>query len=277
MGKSIGEQMGNWFGDKVYQIKEELRPSEGGVVGVWDVTTKILSYISLLEIICCFYKKHIGYERKKYSSIVEKKKKKKIISVEDETLFKKMETLYRIINVWVSCHVFLAVLASLIVFYCLTDSDSFLIYGIAIYGSLRVFEIIIKQIRVILFDTIGKKAVSIKSPRRSIILLIHNMVEMIFWFATTLMVICLVEEKSLGKNYLYLSDAFYWGDFIKCSTLQFTTFGDSYTVISSMIGNQSLLINIAFWEILIGFIIIVISFARLFSFLPPVENQIIDE
>lgn len=269
--------MKSFFKERITRIKEELKPSEGGVVGVWDVVTKVLSYISLLEILSCVYKKRIGYERTRYAIIVEKKKKDKVISEEDERLFSRMDKLYHFINIWVSCHVLLAIFASWFVFYCLTDNNRILLYLIAIYGSLRVFEIIIKQIRVVLFDTIGKKAISIKSPRRSIILLIHNMIEMIFWFATTLMVICLFEEKSLEKNYLYLSDAFIWSDFIKCSTLQFTTFGDSYTVISRLIGSQSFLINITFWEILIGFIIIVISFARLFSFLPPVENQVFDD
>ena len=125
-----------------------------------------------------------------------------------------------------------------------------------------------------MFDTIGAQAVELKSARRSIILLLHNVVEMIFWFSVSLMVVCLLEVNTLDESFTHLSDVFYWSDFIKCSTLQFTTFGDDYTAISGLIGNQNLLlINITFWEILVGFIIIVISLTRFFSQLPPVKTM----
>lgn len=262
---------------KLTSIKEELRPSEGGVVGVWDVVTKILSYISLIEIFCFFYKRCIHYDRDEYQRLLKKEKKNEVIENDEKILLERMDKLYGIIELWVSVQVFVAIIVSLLVFYKLTDTHQWLLYLIVICASLRIFEIIIKQIRVILFDTIGKKAIILRSPRRSIILLIHNVVEMIFWFATSLMIVCLLEQRYLGRNCQYLSEVFNWGDFVKCSALQFTTFGDSYTTISNLIGHQTLLVNITFWEIIIGFIIIVISFARLFSLLPPAQDQVSDD
>jgi hypothetical protein len=146
----------------------------------------------------------------------------------------------------VVAHSFLALTASLLIFYNFTGSEIILIYTILFYGFWRVFEIIIKQIRVILFDTIGVNAIKLKGARRSIILLIHNIFEMICWF-----------------------------DFISCSTLQMTVFSDGYTSIKDIIPKQNLLVEITIGEIIIGFIIIVVAIARFLSVLPDV--QLIDE
>lgn len=178
-----------------------------------------------------------------------------------------MSALYKLIDIWVSCNVFLAIAMSLVLFYVITPNNSIAIYIISIYGIWRVFEIILKQIRVILFDTIGKNRILLKSPRRSIILLIHNIVEMIFWFACVFMSACLIEASIITVNYKHLSDLYNWPDFIRCSTLQFTIYGDNYTTISGLLLSQSKLIDIAFWEIIVGFIIIIVSIARFIDLL----------
>lgn len=238
-------------------IKDSLSSSENGIVGFWDVVTKVLSYVSLLEVFMLIKKRWVS--------------KKNQNEQQEESA--SPDSIYYLIEIWVVAHVFIAILASAIVFYDLTADNKILLYSLAVYGSLRVFEIIIKQIRVIMFDTIGVNAVHLKSARRSIILLIHNVVEMIFWFSVSIMVVCLSEIKTVGGSYTHLSEIFYWSDFIRCSTLQFITFGDDYTAISKLIDGQNLLINITFWEILVGFLIIVISLARFFSLLPTVKCQ----
>lgn len=250
------------------RLKKHLNVSENGIVGFWDVVTKVLSYISLLEIVLAVNKRWI---LQKKSATIETTKNENGISNEGKK--DNNDSLYELIEIWVIAHVFLAIIASAITFYDLTPDNRIMLYVLSAYGSIRVFEIIIKQIRVIMFDTIGEKAVELKSARRSIILLIHNVVEMIFWFSVSLMAVCLLKENTLNQSFTHLSDLFYWSDFIKCSTLQFTTFGDDYTTISGLIGNQNIfLVNITFWEILVGFIIIVISLARFFSLLPPVKT-----
>ena len=244
------------------RFKKRLNITENGIVGFWDLVTKVLSYVSLLVIVLEIKKRWNRHTHKEKTDCI--------------------DSIYSFIEIWVVAHVFIAIFASAIIFYDLTPDNRILLYVFTIYGSLRVFEIIIKQIRVIMFDTIGAQAVELKSARRSIILLLHNVVEMIFWFSVSLMAVCLLEVNILDESFKHLSEVFYWSDFIKCSTLQFTTFGDDYTAISGLIGKQNLLlINITFWEILVGFIIIVISLARFFSLLPPVktkdEQKIINE
>ena len=97
-----------------------------------------------------------------------------------------------------------------------------------------------------------------------LLLLIHNIVEMIFWFACTFMGIILTNSATTT----YLSETYRWQDFIKCSALQMLVFGDNYTVLREFFPTQSLLLDITFWEVIIGFIVIVIALARLFGLLP---------
>lgn len=246
ISKSVDYIKGMWRG---------VRSEEEGVVGIWDTITKILINISILQVIISIWLKVID-------------------SQEEELKARSKERLYKFIEKWVSCHTFLAIGASFIIFYGLNKENRVWIFTICIYGCWRVFEIIIKQIRVVLFDTLGKKSGKIKSARRSIILLIHNIIEMIFWFACTFMGVILVNLESD----VYLSEVYKWQDFIKCSTLQMLVFGDNYTIFKEIVPNQSLLLDITFWEVVIGFI--VIALARLFSLLPTeitLENEILEE
>ena len=260
--------------DKINKLYTQFSPDEKGIVRLWDVCTKLLLYISPLEVIIASYKRLINYKKEDYSKILEKIKNNCTLSHEEELLHSKIEKLYSFIEVWVAFHTYLAILLSLLIFYTLSYNEKVIIYLITYYGGWRVFEIIIKQIRVIMIDTIGKKAISIKSARRSIIMLIHNIAEMIFWFACSFMSVCVLEPSFAAKGYVHLSDLYRWSDFIRCSTLQFTTFGDSYTVIGLMMQGNTILINITFWEIMIGFIIIVISIGRFFSMLPSKGDQV---
>ncbi|AQR95605.1 hypothetical protein [Clostridium saccharoperbutylacetonicum] len=236
--------------------KRHIKSEEKGIVCCWDVITKIFSYISILEIVIQIYKYRIGYYPEKKKQIPDK--------------------MYKFIEWWVVAHSFLALTASLLIFYNFTGSEIILIYTILFYGFWRVFEIIIKQIRVILFDTIGVNAIKLKGARRSIILLIHNIFEMICWFASSFMgIILLYKNTSPQQGFEKLSEVYSWIDFISCSTLQMTVYSDGYTSIKDIIPKQNLLVKITIGEIIIGFIIIVVAIARFLSVLPDV--QLIDE
>ncbi|MBU3136177.1 hypothetical protein KPL39_07825 [Clostridium gasigenes] len=241
-------------------IDRHINSKEKGIVAWWDVITKVFSYISILEIIIQIYKYRVGY----YSQ--ENK----------EELKSKMDKLYKFIEVWVVTHSILAPVISLVLFYYFDGKEKKLIYTILIYGLFRVFEIIIKQIRVILFDTIGVNAIDLKGARRSIILLIHNIVEMISWFAISFMGIILLDKSVVGKSFEKLSEVYSWFDFILCSTLQMTVFSDGYTSIKDIMTKQNFLATITIIEIIMGFIIIVVALARFFSLLPGV-GQIDDD
>ncbi|MEK0313783.1 hypothetical protein [Cohnella sp. 56] len=54
-----------------------------------------------------------------------------------------------------------------------------------IYGVLRIFEIMVYQINALLFDSYKSSDYKIQGKTRIIILLLHNYVEIVFWFAVT--------------------------------------------------------------------------------------------
>ena len=186
-----------------------------------------------------------------------------------------MEKLYYFIDIAVVLQPYLAFIASNILFYFATSRDKLCLIVIEIYIILRVLEIMVKQIRVILFDTVGKKCVSIKGARRSIILLFHNVVEMIFWFGCSYMIICLLNPTYLSKmhisNHLCEGIITFW-DYIQSSSLLFIIGGGSNNFLNS-VNKYSLLANITFIEVVVGFLIILFSFSRLISLLPIIRTH----
>ncbi|AZG34086.1 MULTISPECIES: hypothetical protein [Shewanella] len=87
-------------------------------------------------------------------------------------------------EVWALSHVFLSIASVPAVLYIKNDIISFCI---AIYALLRVFEVVIYQINVLLFDEYraikSGGSYALHGYRRMIILLIQNYFEIIFWFA----------------------------------------------------------------------------------------------
>jgi hypothetical protein len=137
------------------------------------------------------------------------------------------------------------------------------------YALIRIFEIVVYQLRVIIFDGIGKKAL-LKGARRSILLLIHNLVEIVFWYATVTIILI-----SLNLGTTKLHELGKWNDYIKSSTLFITTYGDNYTVVAKIAGGSKFLAELVFWEVLCGFVMVIVSFARFLSLLP--TPDLIDE
>ncbi len=230
------------------------------------VLIKVLSYLSILEIII----QYVKWKYKYYEINVENGS---ATLNEIKELKERMEQIYYFIEWWVAGHNILAIVASLLLFYFFDASYTIPIYIIVFYGLSRVFEIIIKQIRVILFDTIGVKAIAIKSARRSIILLIHNIIEMIFWFSSSFMGIILLNKEIVNEGFNKLADIYSYWDFVWCSTLQMTVFSSGCTKLQEIIRPDNWMSIITQIEILIGFIIIVISLARLFGILPNVKQM----
>src|SRR4051812_19784598 len=75
-------------------------------------------------------------------------------------------------------------------------------YILIFYGIIRIVEIVIYQTNILLFDEIrdkkNKKGYSVKSYRRLIILLLHNYIEIILWFALLYFVFFNVNGKDLS-------------------------------------------------------------------------------
>ena len=117
---------------------------------------------------------------------------------------------YIFVEAWALTHVFLSILSVPAVLYIKNDSVNFII---AFYALLRVFELVVYQINVLLFDeyrvTKAGKTYKLKGYRRMIILLIQNYFEVIFWWGII----------GLGANSLIIG--LYWNMMNKSNPFKF--------------------------------------------------------
>lgn len=95
-----------------------------------------------------------------------------------------------IVEVWILGHTALAIVASVLSY---KDFSRSLSLGLVIYGAFRVFEIIIYQINVLFFDQYRASKAQmdyrIRGYVRMVILLLHNYVEIAFWFISGIFVL----------------------------------------------------------------------------------------
>lgn len=94
---------------------------------------------------------------------------------------------YLFVDFWVLFNTLGAMVVLIIVTWRIHQPITWLFIFIMIYGFLRVFEIFVYQVNVLLFDEYrakkqGKKY-RLRGYRRIILLLIHNYIEIILWFA----------------------------------------------------------------------------------------------
>lgn len=131
-----------------------------------------------------------------------------------------------------------------------------------IYGMLRVFEVIVYQINVLLFDEYRARKTnhtySLRSYRRTVLLLLHNFVEIIFWFAT---------------SYKVLAGSFTMDDnsmigVIYNSFVVMTSFGSTDLHPISNIG-----LYILWGQSIAGLFLTLISLARFIGLLPSPKTQ----
>ena len=135
------------------------------------------------------------------------------------------------------------------------------------YGAIRVFETVIYQINVLLFDEYrAKKAgkpYAVRGFRRIVILLLHNYVEMIFWFALFYRSLdWAFETAGVSLDSFLVS--------LKFSFVTMTTFG--YTSISPKETWGDLLVIV---QSAIGLFMALLILARFISLLP--RPQTMDE
>ena len=238
------------------------------LVRIWDKITKVLLHFSVLQIIIWLWRKHIGYDSY-FADVNKKKENGEMLTPQEEEFDHSMSKLYGFIDLWVIGNTFFAAICLWIICNFLNKNFIIVAYMMTIYGMWRIFEIIIKQIRVILFDTIGNNAISLRDTRRSIILLFHNVFEVILWFAVSFSTVYLGER--VADNVTLAQDGYSMVDFITHSMLLFTVFGDEYSSIQDL--NGMWLLKISSLEVIVGFMVIVFSVARFMSLLPNVKVQ----
>ncbi len=175
---------------------------------------------------------------------------------------KKNDNIHIFVERWVLGNLLLAITTTLIGY-----KVKWFLYIIIGYAILRVFEIIIYQLNVLFFDPYraekrGKKY-EIKSPTRMVILLLHNYVEVMFWYAA--IIIALIQ---LSGNLLDAT----WGEYVRSNILCIATFDSSG--IQEIVGEfYSKLSGIVFLQIISGVIMTIISLARFIGLMPVIDSK----
>lgn len=170
----------------------------------------------------------------------------------------------RFVESWVLGNLIAAILSTVLVYY-LGTSKRIVLYFILIYGALRVFEIIIYQLNVLLFDQYRnmKKNIDyeLKSVLRTVLLLIQNYIEVIFWYASIMLALL-----HIGGNILDVS----WLEYIRSNILCVVVF-DQSSVLDLVGDKYSGIANIIFLEIISGVIMTLLSLARFIGIMPEVK------
>ncbi|MBA9086744.1 hypothetical protein FHR92_003224 [Fontibacillus solani] len=156
---------------------------------------------------------------------------------------------------WVIGNLLVAVIGSILVYSNPSISISWLLM---IYAIVRVFEIVIYQLNVTLFDPL-KPNYSIESGTRLLILLLINYIEMIFWYTIILLSIMNIKQIGTTSNWIsYVTSSFY------C----FSTYDSN-----RMLANGDLFLSLVSVEIVTGLIMSVLSLARCISLLPVADER----
>ncbi|KQO11001.1 ion channel [Paenibacillus sp. Leaf72] len=157
---------------------------------------------------------------------------------------------YLFVDLWVMGHTLLSIVAILVVRY---GSSSILKYILLYYGIWRTFEIFIYQIKITIIDAYKQNA-QVSSYRRSVLSLIHNFMEIIFWFTASYLL--LMNWFDVADRKFSLIQAFYM------SFVTMTTFGSP----NFNITNSPAMILIMLQSVT-GLLLTLISLARFISLL----------
>ncbi|OKP82182.1 ion channel [Paenibacillus sp. P32E] len=202
------------------------------IVWVWNAVIQFLSRISVFDIV----RRSISF-----ASWEDKRK-------------------YLFVDIWVLAHTLLSVLSIIIMRY---SSIGVIKQILFYYGILRVFEIFIYQLKINLLDNYEENA-TLRSYRRSILLLIHNFMEIIFWFTASYEF--LMNWFDVADRSTSLIQAFYM------SFVTMTTFGPP----NFNIDNNPAMVIIMIQSVL-GLFMTVVSIARFISMLPTPKSQVLIE
>lgn len=211
--------------------------NDGFIVAFWEKIFRVLSYISLFAF--------VSFLRKSYFNKIEKQ------NVSN----------YKFVEYWVLGNLMFSICASLLVYYVPCMWFTFIL---SIYGIFRIFEIVVYQINVMLFDPYRalkeKRKYVIKSPTRLVLLLMHNYVEIVFWFTTTIIYFLGIDDMLVNS----------WAYYLQMNFICITTFDTSEMLRN--IKQENIFLLFAFLESVVGFLMTVISLARFIGLLPSVRS-----
>lgn len=117
------------------------------------------------------------------------------------------ERSYAVVETWVIVNSAIALAAALLAH---SGAAGPVLAGILTYGGFRILEIVVTQANILLFDEWRArrrdKSYSLRGYRRSLILLLHNYAEVIFWFVAAFFAF-------KNWSWLVLEDASFGGTF----------------------------------------------------------------
>lgn len=134
-----------------------------------------------------------------------------------------------------------------------------IIWIILLYSFTRILEITVYQVNVLLFDPFNTANYSITGYRRMVILLMHNYVEIILWFAVSYMI--------LGEQIGFMGQKDALGNlFFSFSTM--VTFGaDSLKKIKHLVE------SVVIFQAIIGLFMTIVSLSRFIGTLPKPKSK----
>jgi hypothetical protein len=177
-------------------------------------------------------------------------------------IFPRTRTSYGFVDIWVIANLILSIVAALLTRQWPT---SVALAAVLVYGLVRVFEIIIYQINVLLFDeykaSIKGQEYKIQGPRRLVILMMHNYVEVIMWYSAI---------------YLYCNDLMKWEEWAK-PELSYALYGSFFTMSTfgaSVFSPKSVYgIIILSSQSVIGLFMTILMIARFIAVFPRPESH----
>jgi len=166
---------------------------------------------------------------------------------------------YNFVDIWVLANLLGAIISVFLVKYLNLNIINFIVVG---YGLIRVFEIIIYQINVLLFDEYRSKLkgveYKIRGYRRMIINLLSNFCEITFWFASSFAVfLSSISDTDMSISRLIFN-----------SFTTMTTFGISNLTIRTETG-----LFILWFQSIAGLLMTLISLSRFLGMLPKVDSM----
>ena len=208
------------------------RPPVSFIVPFWAAVFRVLSFVSLFSLLRLL----IPWLRGKRRS-------------------------YAVVEIWVFGHTAFAFAVALLAY---IKPSLGVVSGVLIYGGLRVFEIVVYQANVLLFDEwrarTTHKRYSLRGYRRLLLLLLHNYAELVFWFMAALFAFH-------ARTYLALDDASF-NSVLRTTLLTMVTFSSDGIRI---VGWRGLLLLTV--ESVVGVFMTVMILARVLSLIPMPPTQ----
>lgn len=167
-------------------------------------------------------------------------------------------TPYAFVELWVIGSLIAAFISMILIRY--VDLPVTLVWCILAYSFIRVFEIIVYQVNVLLFDQLRNPvSYQLRSYRRLVILLLHNYLEVILWFATSYMILSYSFEVLEQKGNIFTMLLF--------SFKTMVTFGSGIEEFTS-VGHCAVIA-----QAIIGLFMTLICLARFIGLLPKPETM----